>query len=170
MTKDYARLFEHAVWANRRILKSLSGSSGATDRTLQLLNHILAAEEVWMVRLRGQDSSALPFWPNRTLDECAAVIEENHLRYREFLDGLTEDGLNQKVGYRNSKGIEFQTSIHDILSPRRVSRNLSSRPDCHHHKGRGRRAGEYRLHYLHPRRPLTRVRPRPSRAAPAYSK
>ena len=69
-----------------------------------------------MVRLRGQDSSALPILPSRTLDECASMIEENHLHYREFLDGLTEDGLNQEVAYKNSKGLEFRTSIRDILS------------------------------------------------------
>jgi uncharacterized damage-inducible protein DinB len=117
MSKDYfLRFFEHAVWANRRILKSLAGKPGVNDRVLRILSHILAADEVWMVRLRGQDSTALPILPNRTLDECAALIEGNHLHYREFLDGLTEDGLNQEVAYRNSKGIEFQTSIHDILS------------------------------------------------------
>jgi uncharacterized damage-inducible protein DinB len=117
MSRDYfARFFEHAVWANRRILKSLAGKPAANDRVLRILSHILAAEEVWMVRLRGRDSSALPIWPNHSLDQCAAVIEQNYLRYREFLDDLNEDGLNQRVGYRNSKGIEFQTSIHDILS------------------------------------------------------
>jgi uncharacterized damage-inducible protein DinB len=117
MSKDYfSRFFEHGLWSNRRILKSLASKPAANERILRLLNHILATEEVWMVRLRGQDSSALPFWPNRSLDECAAVIDQNHFRYREFLDGLTEDGLNQEVEYRNSKGVEFRTSIRDVLS------------------------------------------------------
>jgi uncharacterized damage-inducible protein DinB len=117
MTKEYfLRLYEHAIWANRRVLGLLRKQSQENERARILFNHVLSAEQVWMTRLCGRDSSALPIWPHRSLDECAALMEENYARYQQFLNDLTEENLGQEVAYKNSQGQEFHTPVGDILT------------------------------------------------------
>ena len=117
MTKEcFLRLYEHAIWANRSVLGGLRKQPQENKRARALLNHVLAAEQVWITRLCGQDSSALPIWPDRSLNECAALMEQNHAHYKQFLNDLTEESLGQVVTYKNSKGQEFRTPVRDVLT------------------------------------------------------
>ena len=115
--KDYfLRLYDHAAWANRRLLDSLRGPEPADGRALKLFSHLLAAERVWAARLQGQDSSGLPIWPDMSIDECAGLMAANVAAYRQYLAGLGEGGMGLEVGYKDSRGQEFRTAVGDILS------------------------------------------------------
>lgn len=108
------RLFEHLFWADARVLDLLRSVND--ERSLGLFAHLLAAERVWLRRLRGDDSSSLAIWPTLSLPECAALAETNRAAYADYLSGLTERALTNKVTYRNSQGAEFRTSRQDILT------------------------------------------------------
>lgn len=117
MTKEYfLRLYEHANWANTRIVELLRGQTQKNERAWRLLGHILAAELAWITRLNGQDSSAVMIWPEMSLDDIAVRVEQNNQMYVGFLNGLGDDELGRVVSYKNSKGQPFSTSIRDILT------------------------------------------------------
>ena len=78
--------------------------------------HLLAAEQIWIARLRGDDSSALEVWPDHALEQCAARVEKNAADYRRYLEALSEDMLNAAITYRNSKGETFSKSVGDTLT------------------------------------------------------
>ena len=102
------------VWADAQILECLQAAP--EQRSLRLFAHLLAAEQVWLSRLRDQASSALPIWPELSLAECAALAQQNQTEYTRYLDHLPETVLSSTVSYRNSKGVEFTTSVLDILT------------------------------------------------------
>jgi uncharacterized damage-inducible protein DinB len=81
-----------------------------------MLSHILSAENIWMTRLRGQDSSGIPVFEEFSLEECARMSDELHREYLAYIDSLTESDLDTLVSYKNTKGAAFQTSIKDILT------------------------------------------------------
>jgi uncharacterized damage-inducible protein DinB len=108
------RLFEHMFWADAHVVELLR--SVRDERSLTLLAHIVGAEQVWITRLDGRDSSHLAIWPALSLEECAALAEENRAAYTAYLDALTEGDLSTPVTYRNSKGTEFHTATLDVLS------------------------------------------------------
>lgn len=116
MKEYYTRLFHHADWANRRVLKSLQSISTPPEKARRLLAHLLAAEQIWITRLRGEDSAALPVWPDHTLEQCAAHVEKNAADYRHYLETLSEDTLKVASTYRNSKGEAFSNSVGDTLT------------------------------------------------------
>jgi len=74
------------------------------------------AEQVWLARLKGEDSSGLPIWPALGLADCEAWIRENRDGYAAFLSGLKGEDLAKTVTYRNSSGTAFNTAIGDILA------------------------------------------------------
>jgi uncharacterized damage-inducible protein DinB len=117
MTRGYfLQLYDHAHWANRRVLDLLREQGQKNERARKLLAHVLASELVWMTRLQGQDSSALAIWPDLSFDECAALVEQNSAAYKRFLEDLADEDFDRTVAYKNSKGEAFRTPIRDILS------------------------------------------------------
>jgi uncharacterized damage-inducible protein DinB len=111
------QLFTYNEWANRRILDSFGDAPNRSHGAVRAFAHLLVAEKMWLVRLlRNEDTTGFDFWQASTLDECAALAEENHRAYAEVLKSLTEETLDSVAAYRNSKGVEYRTSFNDILT------------------------------------------------------
>ena len=112
---DFLRkLFSYDEWAMGRSFSSLENFE--QKQSEGLFAHILLAEKIWLVRLNGEDSSHIPTFKEIPLAECAKMADELHQGYLDFLDSLTEEALDSKIPYKNTKGVEFQTSIKDILT------------------------------------------------------
>ncbi|MEF2278042.1 DinB family protein [Deinococcus sp. YIM 134068] len=109
------RSLEQVAWANRRVLDALRGQTDPPPQALRLLAHLLAAEHVWLRRLRGEDAGTLPIWPDWDLNTCEERFMESVEAYRVFLSALSDMGLEEVVTYPNSTGKVFQTSVGDIL-------------------------------------------------------
>ena len=116
MKSYYLRLFHHADWSNRRVLTLLQNLNVPPEKARRVFAHLLAAEQVWLTRLRGEDSSHLEIWPDHSLEKCAVQVEVNAAGYRRYLEALTDDMLNFAMTYRNSKGTEFSNPVGDILT------------------------------------------------------
>ena len=56
LAEHLRRQFAYDAWANREVLAVLQKNGGEDPRSIQLLSHILAAESLWMERLRGKGS------------------------------------------------------------------------------------------------------------------
>ncbi len=110
------KLFGFDEWATGRVFDSLKTASGQNHKAHRLVAHLLVAEKVWMLRLRGEDTSAINLSPELSITECEQLANENRKAYAAFLDSLKEEGLDSVVTYKNSKGIEFSTSVRDILT------------------------------------------------------
>ena len=113
---DYLRRqFAYDEWANGEVLAALRASGNASQRSLQLMAHLLSAERIWLERLKQQPQSS-PVWPKLGLEECEAQAAEMAGLWREYLDLITAGDVNQSVSYKNSKGEEWTSTIVDILS------------------------------------------------------
>lgn len=116
MKENFLRLFRHADWANRRVLALLQSVNEPSEKARRLFAHVLASEQVWLTRLRGEDSSALEIWPELSLKKCAKLMEKNAADYRAYFERLSESSLNDIITYRNSKGIQFRTLVMDVFT------------------------------------------------------
>ena len=107
-------MFDHMAWADRAVVDLLSRSPAAQQvpGVLRLLSHVVAAERVWLMRIRGEDSANQPIWPELNLEQVAALAAANAEQYRGALD----DDPERVVTYRNSKGTPFSTRLADILT------------------------------------------------------
>jgi uncharacterized damage-inducible protein DinB len=113
---DYLRRqFSYDEWANREVLNAIRSNGGATERSLQLMSHILAAERVWLDRLKQQPQS-VPVWPEPNLEQCEAQAAELGGLWLEFLDLITAGDVSQSISYKNSKGEEWTNTIVDVLT------------------------------------------------------
>lgn len=111
-------MFAHMEWADRQLLETLrSVPLDQAGKAATLFLHVLQAEQVWLTRLRGEDSRHLPLWgDNVDIDTCAALIEASGDGYRALLGDLREDALDELVAYRSQAGAPFETTVRDILT------------------------------------------------------
>ena len=116
MTLDDLRsMFLYEAWASRRLLARLREVRELNPEIRKLFAHLQAGFRVWAMRIRGEDSRAVAIWPDLTLEESAALIDENEAAYASVLAGLGETGLSRKVAYTNQHGLSYETAVGDIL-------------------------------------------------------
>jgi uncharacterized damage-inducible protein DinB len=107
------RQFTYNAWANREALAALR-AAGADERSLQLMSHIVAAERLWLERLKQQPQS-LPVWPKLSLEQCEAQAGEAERLWSEYLDSIGGN-FSSIISYKNSKGEAWTNTILDILT------------------------------------------------------
>lgn len=115
MIEHLQRLFIYDDWANREVLAALEGVPDPLPRSWKYLAHIVAAERLWLERLRVEKQT-YPVWPDFTLQHCKLEITGLREQWKSYLASLKEDGLSRALTYRNSKGESFTNSKQDILT------------------------------------------------------
>jgi uncharacterized damage-inducible protein DinB len=113
---DYLRRqFAYDAWANREVLKAIGAAGGENNRSLQLMSHILAAERLWLERLK-QVPRSTPVWPQYDLSVCEQEAGALERQWFEHLDLITAGDVAQTVSYKNSKGEAWTSTIADVLT------------------------------------------------------
>ena len=116
LADNLRRQFAYNAWANSQVLAAIRENEGAaTERALELMSHILAAERVWLERLK-QVPQSVPVWPNADLAHCDLEAAELARRWREYLDLATAGDVSQSITYKNSKGETWSSAIVDVLT------------------------------------------------------
>ncbi len=113
---NFLNIFEHVSWANHRIVDALVYAAHEEQEITRLFSHLLYAEKIWMLRILGEDHSAIPLFRNTSLDECRSLIEENEQLITPFLKSLNDRELARIVSYTNKKGITYENSVTEILT------------------------------------------------------
>jgi len=108
------KLISHLAWADDRVLAALRSATTADPACLELFAHVLAAEHVWLARLKGTTPHH-PVWPALTLEQCAGLVQANQRDLSATVAELTPADLPRAITYVNSAGETFTSSIEDIL-------------------------------------------------------
>jgi uncharacterized damage-inducible protein DinB len=110
----FRRMFEHTAWANETVLDALRAGP-APEKARAWLAHIVGAERLWLARLQHEPAT-MPVWPDLDLPTCGDELPALAAEWRRYLETLDEEGLDESIGYRNSKGEFWTSTIGDILT------------------------------------------------------
>lgn len=115
MTAEEARsLFAYDRWANARMLDAVAalspeqytrdmGSSFASVQTT--LAHVVQSEWIWLRRWKGSSPAGAPEdWETPAFETLREIWAGHERELSEWLDGLTDEALNEPIAYRNMRG------------------------------------------------------------------
>jgi uncharacterized damage-inducible protein DinB len=112
--EDLLRMFAYDHWANRECLRALGTPADAHPNILRLLAHTVAAQKLWLERLRTQPQSGA-VWPSSTLQDCTSLVDEMSIAWTSYLKQLPDAALNATIDYRTSKGERWTSRVEDVL-------------------------------------------------------
>jgi uncharacterized damage-inducible protein DinB len=131
MKAHIGRMLRAMAWSDRQVLSAVPRDLAMPGEVLPLLSHLLAAEHVWLLRLRRRETR-WPVWPDLTLAECERLAGENAAGYAGLLLCLTDADLHVAIPWRGidsfrcrhgtgvrqptTRGEEFATPVIDILT------------------------------------------------------
>jgi uncharacterized damage-inducible protein DinB len=107
--------FRYNRHANEQILEALAthDTEDLPERALELMGHLLRAQDVWLGRVRGETD--LPaIWGDDTLAECRERAEASAEAWRKFLEACPAEDLTRTVRYENSKGKPFENELREV--------------------------------------------------------
>lgn len=117
MKEAFEAMLKHMAWADRRIGDALEGyeeAGGAPADSVRLYAHVVAAEQIWISRLLGEEGFPGPVFPDWGIAAARAASEETLVRYESFLAQCAD--FSQAANYRTSAGVLHSTSCADILT------------------------------------------------------
>jgi uncharacterized damage-inducible protein DinB len=110
----YTRLLRYDAWANAETLGSLRAGE-APAKAVRWMGHIVGSGALWLARLR-QEPPVMAVWPDLDLEGCAAGIGRLADRWPQYLQALSPADLEEGVGYRNTRGEYWTSTVGDILT------------------------------------------------------
>ncbi|HEX2723883.1 MAG TPA: DinB family protein [Gemmatimonadaceae bacterium] len=118
-------LYEFNRWAHERCLAAAAelnseeygrGLPGSFPSLRATLEHLLAAEVVWLSRWEGHSLGDPPDYGGcKDVGSLTSLWNSFWNRQRSFLEALTEDDLGRLVGIRTRSGIETVQPLADTM-------------------------------------------------------
>ena len=107
-------MFVYDDWANHLSLRSLTEMEHPPERARKVMAHIVAAELLWLSRLKQQTQPA-PVWPEFGLADCERHMSALRRTWEQYLAELNDAGLDAAIEYTNSKGETYINAVRDVL-------------------------------------------------------
>ena len=115
LKNHFLKIFRHMKWSDVRILHLLEEKNIFNGKVAELISHIVIAENTWYKRITNEFYEN-KFWNLLSLEECRRIVEDTNLKLMNYILSLTEDDFQKKISYKNSRGIDYITSIEDIFT------------------------------------------------------
>lgn len=115
MRTYFINLFNYDLYANNLILETI-GKANNPEKPVQLMAHLLAAQQIWYHRCAGLPAIGIALWPDWKGDVFKQLINDNHQLWIDFLNKIDDTAFEKQIDYQNSKGDTFSNKLSDILA------------------------------------------------------
>lgn len=127
MTKKYfIELSEYHIWANNNVCTWLERISdeqwkqtvvSSFNSIYETTLHVAAAEKIWVERLKHYTKFELLAQTfSGTNSDLIKTWREISLRFKKFIDDMPDDLLQEKLLFKNIKGVEHDLPYYQILA------------------------------------------------------
>jgi len=116
LNENERRLASYDAWANKMTLRAIDRIGEAVagnERILKLLGHIMGAKEMWMARIRNEDTSKIEVWPMLAWPDVPLRLAKVDAALIALVTQRAD--LKSPIRYKNSKGEAFENSIRDLV-------------------------------------------------------
>jgi uncharacterized damage-inducible protein DinB len=113
MKRYFLKLFQYNAWANDRVLGTLLRQNVHDHQMLSLMGHVVAAQFLWLHRIKGLPAPDVKLWGEYSLDLLILLAEKAG---KEWLDYIvkTED-FNRELTYKNYVGDPYTNNVEMIM-------------------------------------------------------
>lgn len=111
MKEEFSELFEYNNHTNQKLISLLSKETyKVSEKTLQLLNHLINAHQIWNARIVNEKE--FDVWQINDTKDLINIDNGNYLRTLKIIE---ISDLGNLIDYTNSKGLKFSSKVKDVL-------------------------------------------------------
>jgi uncharacterized damage-inducible protein DinB len=113
MKEYFLKLYQYNYWSNKRVLECLKKQHVSDEKILTLMGHIVAAQFLWLHRIKGLPAPAVKLWGNYTLEQLLIMAEDAGKQWLNFVE--SQDTFNRELSYTNYVGDPYTNNVESIM-------------------------------------------------------
>jgi len=113
MKQYFLKLYQYNAWANKRVINCLTRQNISDEKILGIVGHIVAAQFLWLHRIKGLPPANVKLWGEYTLGQVTTMAEEAGQLWLDFVES-TED-FNRQLTYNNYVGEPYVNNVEMIM-------------------------------------------------------
>jgi uncharacterized damage-inducible protein DinB len=113
MKSYFLKLYQYNAWANARVLNCLQRQNVQDEKIFTLMGHVLAAQFLWLHRIKGLPAPDVKLWGNYTFDKLKTMAEDAGKKWLEFVESETD--FNRELSYKNYVGESYTNNVEMIM-------------------------------------------------------
>ena len=113
MKKYFLKLYQYNAWSNKRVLSCLTRQNIDDEKILTLMGHIVAAQFLWLHRIKGWSAPDLELWGNYTLEQLLIMAEDAGKKWIDFVENT--DDFDRELTYKNYLNEPYTNNVEMIM-------------------------------------------------------
>jgi uncharacterized damage-inducible protein DinB len=113
MKKYFLKLYQYNAWSNKRVLGCLTRQNVRDEKILTVMGHIVAAQFLWLHRIKGLPAPDVKLWGEYTLNQLQLLADDAGTKWIEFVEGT--DNFDRDLTYRNYVNELYTTNVEMIM-------------------------------------------------------
>jgi len=113
MKKYFLKLYHYNAWSNNRVLNCIKRQTVGDEKILTIMGHIVAAQFLWLHRIKGLPPPDVKLWGTYTLDQLLVMAEDAGKKWIDFVES-TED-FDRELTYRNYLNEPYTNNVEMIM-------------------------------------------------------
>ncbi len=113
MKTYFLKLYQYNAWSNKRVMNCLQHQKVEDEKILSIMGHIVAAQFLWLHRIKALPPPDLKLWGSYTLSQLTALAEDAGKKWLEFVE--TTENFNRELTYTNYVGDLYTNNVETIM-------------------------------------------------------
>jgi uncharacterized damage-inducible protein DinB len=113
MKKYFLKLYQYNAWATKRVISTLVRQQVNDAKILSLLGHVVAAQFLWLHRIKGLPPPDVKLWGEYTLDQLIDMSEKASRQWLEFVEST--DNFDREMTYRNYVNEPYTNNVENVM-------------------------------------------------------
>lgn len=113
MKKYFLKLYNYNYWSNQRVLGAIQKQNVNDAKVLQLMGHVLAAQYLWLHRIKGLPAPDVKLWGEYALERLLEMAEDVGKQWLEFVE--TTENFDRELTYHNYTNDPYTNNVENIM-------------------------------------------------------
>jgi uncharacterized damage-inducible protein DinB len=113
MKKYFTKLYHYNAWSNNRVLGCLKRQNIKDEKVMTLMGHIVAAQFLWLHRIKGLPAPNVKLWGQYTLDQLLTMADDAGKKWIDFVEST--DDFDRELTYKNYVNEPYTNNVEMIM-------------------------------------------------------
>ena len=113
MKQYFLKLYQYNAWANTRVLETLTRQNVDDGQILTLMGHIVAAQFLWLHRIKGLPAPDVKLWGTYHLKQLIELTGKAGKQWLDFVEST--ENFNRQMSYKNYVGDHYTNNVEMVM-------------------------------------------------------